>query len=360
MSSAKVSINLVVLNGEKYIRQCLDSILNQSYDHNQIEVNTWDNASTDSTKQIIEEYKSKFESASFSLYALHFSLSNLGMWPAQEVLFNRYSVGRYTIVVSVDIIMDPNFIKNAVEVMENDTKIGALQAKIYQYSLDQLKTGSCPPTEASAKEGKLETKTIDTCGFKIFKSRRLINIGHGEKERGQFNQEGEIFAVEGAVPVFRREALEGSKIDGHFIDPDFFWYGDDIDLTWRMQMLGWKQWYSPKVIAYHDRQTTKKFAGSRKGFVSMRRELPMFKRRLDWRNWMLTVIKNDYLSNYLRDLPSIIWRWGQLWMYFIVFEPSMILEIPKVVRLLPRMLKRRRAIMRRARVSPSEVHQWFS
>ena len=118
-------------------------------------------------------------------------------------------------------------------------KSAPFKPKVYKFELPQLETGNW----------KLETKTIDTCGFQIFRSRRIVNIGHGEEDRGQFNQEKEIFAVEGAVPVLRRQALEDCRLKSQgnkIIDPDFFWYGDDLDLAWRMRLFGWKQVFAPE------------------------------------------------------------------------------------------------------------------
>ena len=54
MSIPIITINLVVHNGEKYIRQCLDSVLGQSYPHELIEINILDNASSDSTASATE------------------------------------------------------------------------------------------------------------------------------------------------------------------------------------------------------------------------------------------------------------------------------------------------------------------
>src|SRR3989338_4439668 len=183
MSNSLVSINLVVLNGEKYIRYCLDAILGQTYPHELIELNILDNGSMDGTKEIIKNWKN------ISLDKLRipkfFSLSsekNLGMWPGQEELL-KYSNGKYVLAMAVDVILDKDFVKNAVNALEKDNKIGALEAKIYKYDL------------IDGEERK--TNIIDTCGFKIFKSRRLINVGHGEKDNGQYDGLGEIFGVEG-------------------------------------------------------------------------------------------------------------------------------------------------------------------
>jgi len=340
MSTTFVTINLVVHNGEKYIRRCLDSVLAQTYPRELIEINLLDNASTDSTVQEME----KILGQSVKLVK---SNKNLGMWSAQEELL-KYSRSEYIVVLSVDVILHPDFIKNAAEVMEKYPAIGAVQAKIYKYEL-------------SGSEIK-KTNTIDTVGFKIYRSRRIINIGHGEVDHGQYAQEREIFAVEGAVPVFRKQALEDCRLksqSSRIIDPDFFWYGDDLDTAWRMRLFGWKQVYDPSIIAWHDRKTTKALASGWRNFIKMRKTVPMFKRRLDWRNTTFTIIKNDLTSNFLRDLPYILWRQLRLWAYFLIFEPVMIAEIFKVAKILPKMLKRRREIMLKTKISAQTLRRWM-
>ena len=381
MSSSPVTINMVVHNGEKYICQCLDSVLKQSYPHEFIELNILDNNSTDKTVDLINQ-KLETNNQQLAGFSLTESAKNLGMWPGQEELL-KYSHGKFIVALSVDVILHPDFIKNAVEIMKHDDKIGALQAKVYKYELSKPEDGSIfghRKTGGSCDDPKI----IDTCGFKIFKSRRIVNIGHGEVDYGQYNKKCEIFAVEGAVPIFRREALEDCRLIsqarsfrgstsgaslrlnlgetnlGRIVDLDFFWYGDDLDLAWRMRLFGWKQVYAPSVIAWHDRKTTKALAGGWREFIKIRKTVPMFKRRLDWRNTTLTIIKNDFASNLLRDLPFILWRQLRLWAYFVLFEPAMILEIFKVAKLLPRMLKRRGEIMRKSNVSPKEFRQWIN
>src|SRR3989344_7830541 len=150
-----ISINLVFHKDRSFFKPQLDSIEAQTYSN--IEVNIFDG-----------------------------QINNIGFWAGQEKLLER-SNGKY-IIAMTDVVLEADFVKHAVEVMERDEKIGALQAKILQ--TDGL---------------------IDTTGFEIYKSRKIIN--RGKQTRNEY-QEGEIFAVEGAVPVFRREALEDSKIDG--------------------------------------------------------------------------------------------------------------------------------------------------
>ena len=368
MSNSLVTINLVVLNGEKYIHRCLSSVLAQTYSHDQIEINILDNGSTDETKDIIRNWElgmaikatarlhAVVGNSSFATLNFIESGQNLGMWPGHEELL-KHSAGKYVIVLSVDVILDKDFISNTVRVMDKDEKIGALQAKIYSYNIGDV------------GEGELSKEIIDTCGFKIFKSRRIINIGHGEKDDGRFNQKEEIFAVEGAVPVFRKEAFEDCRIarpstvsgsSNEIADHDIFWYGEDLDVAWRMRVFGWKQIFVPNVIAWHDRQTTKNLRKTFGDFLSTRMGLPLRKRRLEWRNVRFTIIKNDYTINILKDLPFILKREIMMLGYIIIFEPKVLGEVPTFFRLLPKILRKRREIMKRKVASPKEMRKWFN
>ena len=340
-----VSINIVVRNGEKYIRHCLDAILAQTYPHEHVEINILDNKSSDRTKETIKDSAQEFRNAGFSKFHLAESDENIGMWPGQDELL-KHSSGKYILVMAVDVMLDKDFISKAVERMESDGNIGALEAKLYRY---ELSNGTIMPSNI-----------IDTCGFKIFKSRRVINIGHGEEDHGQFNKYSEIFAVEGAAPFFRKEALDDSRVKGSLVDKEYFWYGDDLDLAWRMRLFGWKEVFDPEVIAWHDRQTTKTLKKSPADFIRLRRAIPIKKRGLDWRNTRWTIIKNDYIINILKDLPAILSREIQLAGYILLFEPAVLLEIPKFLILLPRMFTRRREIMKRATAKPAEMRKWFN
>lgn len=342
MSNSQVTINLVVMNGEKYIRHCLSGIMAQTYGRNFIEFNILDNGSVDRTIEIIQE--SELNSKGFLKFNLIESKSNLGMWPGQEELL-KHSSGKYILAMAVDVILDNDFIKNAVGVIEKDEKIGGLEAKIYKYDLfgGEIKN----------------TNILDTCGFKIFRSRRLINIGHGEEDRGQYDGLGEIFGVEGACPFFRRDALEDCRVEGEIFDRDYFWYGDDFDIAWRMNLFGWKQVFEPSVIARHDRQTTKKLHKGFSDFRAIRRTIPLRKRQLEWKNIRFTILKNDYIINILKDLPCILKREVSMFVYLLIFEPRVLAEISSFFRLTPRMLKKRSVIMKRAVRSPKDINKFF-
>src|SRR3989338_9182467 len=384
MSMPKITINLVVLNGERYIRHCLEAILAQTYPHEFIEINILDNNSIDDTRPIIKNCELKIKNSNFAAFGLVESQQNLGMWPGQEELL-KYTNSKYIIALCVDVLMDKDFVKNAVEVMEKNEKIGALQPKICGFELGIMNNESGGENHYSLFTIHY-SRVIDTCGFKIFRSRRVVNIGHGlssaeaSASKGfNFDKQQEIFAVEGAVSVFRKEALESCRISKtseveprnifevrpqtEVADHDYFLYGDDLDLAWRMRLFGWKQVFAPNVIACHDRQTTKSVKKSWSDYITrvpVRRRIPIKKRRLDWRNTRWTLVKNDYIINILKDLPWIVSREFAVLGYAVLFEPGVLKEIPTFFRYLPKMLRKRREIMKRVVVSPKEFRKWLT
>lgn len=344
MDKPLVSIQLVVLNGTRYLRHCLDAVRAQTY--RAVEVVILDNASTDGTADIVER-----EYPEFTLIR---HTTNLGTWPGQEFLLAR-THGTYIVALSVDVILDAAFVERAVAACEQDASYAAVQGKVYQYALaDLTQNGSAALTR----------ETIDTCGFALTRGRTVVNIGHGQPDGPEYAGRRRILGVEGATPFFRRAALEQCRIQGHIADPDYFWYGDDLDLAWRITLLGHRQMFVPDVVAWHDRSTTKGAARTpvigQLARLSARRAIPLKKRRWDWSNTRFTIIKNDYIINILRDLPFIAVRQCLAFAYTVLFEPGVLLEIGRFVRLLPVMQRRRRLVMQRAALSAREMRQFFT
>ncbi len=338
-----VSVQIVVHNGRRFIRHCLDAVRAQTYPN--IEVVVLDNASDDTTADIV--------TSSYPEFQLIRGDRNLGMWPGQEMLL-EHTHGPYVLALSVDVMLDPQFIANAVAACQQDGTIAAVQGKVYQYDIAHLER---EPSTA------LHRDTIDTCGFGMTRARKVLNIGHGKPDGQKFSAVHDIFGVEGAVPFFRRRVLEECRMGGWIWDPDYFWYGDDLDLAWRMTLLGHRQVFIPDAVAWHDRATTKGTAdslGAHFRRVRIRGAIPLRKRRLDWSNVRFTIIKNDYIVNLLRDAPLILAREFATFLYALAVEPGILMEAGRFFSLLPRMFRRRSALMHRAVTSEARMHQWFT
>lgn len=221
---SKVSINLVTWNGEKYIENCLNSVFNQDFtDYSIIII---DNGSSDSTVEIIRErfphlkiieHKENFGFAKAHNQAIHWTKSD------------------YVMLLNQDVVLKENYLSELVKFMDSNQLAGAVAGKILRLQDNE------------------PTNYIDTAGLKIYKNYRVTEIGAGEMDEGQYDATQEVFGVSGAIPVYRRKALEEIAFQNEYFDELFFSYKEDVDLAHRLRTAGWQAWRVPTAIAYHDR-----------------------------------------------------------------------------------------------------------
>jgi GT2 family glycosyltransferase len=76
--------------------------------------------------------------------------------------------------------------------------------------------------------------------------------GRDEPASQRYSQDVNIFGASGGASLYRVEMFE--KIG--LFDQDFFAYYEDIDVSFRAQLAGWKVGFAPKAIAYHERGAT--------------------------------------------------------------------------------------------------------
>jgi GT2 family glycosyltransferase len=107
--------------------------------------------------------------------------------------------------------------------------------------------------------------------------------GRGETDIKKYDSEKDIFAASGGASLYRVKMLEQVGL----FDEAFFAYYEDVDLSFRAQLAGWKVAYVPSAVAYHQIGAT---SGRLKGFTTYQtlKNLPLlfFKnvpRRYLWR-----------------------------------------------------------------------------
>ena len=110
-----VSIVVPVFNGERYLRECLDSIVNQTYPN--IEILVMDDASTDSTPEIVLSYGDRVKSFRQQTNKGQFGNVNDGIGQA---------LGKYTAIYHADDLYDPTIVVREVEFLERNTEVGAV------------------------------------------------------------------------------------------------------------------------------------------------------------------------------------------------------------------------------------------
>jgi hypothetical protein len=94
-------------------------------------------------------------------------------------------------------------------------------------------------------------------------------------------------------------------------------------------------------------------------FHRQQRVKPQLSRTNSMRNQWLMLVKNEDLSNLVRDLPHIAVRELSIVGWAILFSPKTLVAVPEFARSLRQALAKRRVIKRRQAVSPAALREWF-
>lgn len=105
-------------------------------------------------------------------------------------------------------------------------------------------------------------KTLDSTGEHLTSWGLPYPRGRGESDTGQYDDQTDIFAASGAASLYRVAALKQVGL----LDEDFFAYYEDVDLSFRMQLAGWKVGYAPEARVHHKIGMT---SGRMKGFTTL-------------------------------------------------------------------------------------------
>ncbi len=341
---SKLSIILVGYNSKALLKHCLKGVDSQT--EKNIETIFIDNNSQDGSASYVKK--------NFKWVKVVENKENLGYAGATNQGI-KMSQAKYVMVLNPDLILTPNYSKTIIHKLEKNKKIGAITGKVLKYDFEKEK----PTTQ------------IDTAGLYCYRNRRVIDRGQGLEDKGQYDQEEEVFGVSGAVPIYRREALEDVKLpnySGHstldeayeYFDEEFFMYKEDIDLSWRLRLRGWKCVYYPKVICYHGRGT-----GVLKRFTHWevykgRKHLNKFQKYYAYKNQRLMQVKNEMFGNLWRDFFPILFKEILILGYIVIREPYLLKALGHFFIQLPPALKKRRLIMRRKKVSAKQMSKWLN
>lgn len=275
MSFKLVSIILLTWNPKRFLGDCFESILSQSY--LPLELIVIDNGSTDGSADMLRSKLDSVDSNSNINWKLELLPSNTGFARGM----NRgiaYSSGDYILTLNQDVVMDPDYISCLVNEMEsegNRTK-GSVAGKILNWQIDTINDES----------------TIDSAGHEIYSDR--IVQARGKNEPGaNHNEACTVFGVSASAALYNRKALELVSVGNEVFDRDFFSYLEDIDLDYRLLLKGYESRFVPDAVAKHAGGGS----GGRKSF-SIR-----FKAHT---NRYLVWLKNEEMSELMKNVQPII------------------------------------------------------
>jgi len=340
---AKVSIQIITWNSLRFIFDCLESLMRQSY--RDFSILIIDNGSDDGTVEFI---RSQYPTVSVLQ-----NFKNLGFAKANNQGI-QLAKGDYVLVMNPDVILDNDFLQQLVIFADQHPEAGSFGGKTLK-----LHTEAIDSNDQAGLREVVKSNIIDSTGLEIYKSRRVVNRGEGVKDKGQYDRMEEVFGVSGACALYRLSALKEVMVRNDFFDQDFFAYKEDVDLAWRLRLYGWICWYVPQALCYHHRRLASYPGSGIKKTFKRRREVSKMLRALSFRNHHLMLIKNDQLLNIALTLPWVLTRELKVLFYAIFFEPFQYKSMARFFQLLPAMFLKRRVIMAHKKVSPREIRRWF-
>ena len=231
-----LSIIIVNYNVKFYLEQCLESVRRASRGL-QVEVFVVDNLSTDGS---VEYLRKRFPEVTFIA-----NRENVGFARANNQAI-RLSTGRYVLLLNPDTIVGEDTLARCVEFMEAHPEAGGVGVHMLNAN------GTFAP---ESRRG-LPTPFVAFCKMtglgKLFPKSRLF----GRYYMGYLdvNEVNEIEVMSGAYTMLRREALDKVGL----LDEDFFMYGEDIDLSYRVLKGGYKNYFVPVRMLHYKGESTVK------------------------------------------------------------------------------------------------------
>ena len=335
MKKPIITISLVVWNGRQYLPQCLESIVNQ--DFQDFELLILDNGSTDGTR----EYLADLDAKKYKIAAIEYLPKNIGFAAGHNSLF-RQAKGEFVLCLNQDVDLGKNYLLEIVAFFIKNPHTGSAAGVLLQ----------------PRNEKRIDPSTalrVDSAGLKIFRNRRIAEIGVAE-ERPK-----EVFGVSAAAAVYRMAALKdvAEKENGKdcFFDEDFFSYKEDADLAWRLRHRGWQSFVLP-VSGAHIR-SAKAEGDSQIKAIFGRAKKSALANFNSQKNHLFAFVKNDFLRNAIIDIIPVLWYELRKFIYIILFEWRTIPAYFVFMASLPKMLKKRKRILARSVALAQEMRKWF-
>lgn len=212
----KLSVVVPNWNGEQELAACLDSLLAQSL---KAEVIVVENGSTDGSKELLYG-----QYPSVTVIPLPFNTGFAGGVNAGL----RYAADAghdYTALLNNDAVADKNWLKNLVETMHSKPQAGIVTSKMISDTKEYLDSTG---------------EIYSIWGLPYSRGRREAN-------NGRYDDKREVFGGSGGASLYRHKMLAQIGL----FDEDFFAYYEDVDLSFRAQLAGWKVLYEPSAIVHH-------------------------------------------------------------------------------------------------------------
>ena len=310
--SPRASVIIPNWNTREFLGPCLASLRRQTFED--FETVLVDSASTDGSVGFVEENFPETKTVVLPENRGFSGAVNAGI---------EASRAEFVVLLNNDTEQDPGWLAALVRAADSHPGTGLFASKLVDFG---------------------DRRRLDGAGDALRQSGLPYRLGHGERDRGQFEREEYVFGACAAAALYRRSVLEEIGL----FDEDFFAYCEDGDLSFRAQLAGHRCLYVPDAVVYHV------------GSVSTGGKRSPTATRLGTRNGLLLLVKNLPGPLLWSLLPSVVL--GQLSRLLVVsLSPgglkAHLAGLAGAWRLLPKMLKKREAIQGARRTSDAYLKE---
>jgi GT2 family glycosyltransferase len=135
----------------------------------------------------------------------------------------------YLVLVNNDAVVRPGWLTHLLEPLDSDPRTAAVCSKLL-----------LPDGRLNSAGGYLEPN-----GY-------AHDLGFGEPDDGRWDTPREVGFATGTAVAYRTDAVR--EVGG--VDPRYFLYVEDVDLSWRLHLAGWKVRYQPTAVVVHQHSAT--------------------------------------------------------------------------------------------------------
>lgn len=239
----KLSVIIVNYNVKYYLDQCIRSVLRAFEEMNTpAEIIVVDNHSADGSVDYLEQ---RYSQKLYPMVRFVRSAHNLGFARANNIAI-RQSRGEYVLLLNPDTIVGEDALKASVDFMDVHEDAGAVGVRMLG---------------AQGRRAMESRRGLPTPMVSFFKMLGFCNRWPHHRLFGKYymgylpwDEPSQIEVVSGAYCMLRRKALDEVGL----LDEDFFMYGEDIDLSYRVLKGGYHNYYLPVDILHYKGESTQK------------------------------------------------------------------------------------------------------
>lgn len=212
-----VSIVIVTWNSLKYLPTCLNYLLTQTF--HDFEIILVDNGSEDGT---LDELYEKYPLLNLSIHRLG---SNFGFAVANNI-GARLARGKWLALLNADAFPEPDWLNQLVQATKLYPEFNFFASRQIQAHNPEL---------------------LDGAGDAYHISGLAWRQYYNQASQGNALQTTEVFGACAAAGLYLREAFLATS----GFDEDYFSYFEDVDLSFRLRLLGARCLYVPQAIVLH-------------------------------------------------------------------------------------------------------------